>query len=474
MALLTLLACARCPTFGEMTVTDPEGVATDDVLAEINQALADFEAWTGRDGVCVPGIEVQQDIPVESGSDVAGLYRGEDDPILIQSGNGAGPHQAVIHELCHALDYHEDLLASWPEGVFPAESVDESADYPTETARAHEAFARACQDGPEDFTLAAAIDGECGTLTGGVAEGDYLETIVYAAFPRTTVDPTPFSVAVDARPVVIGDEYWVYGAMGFEGTVAVLAGLSATDTDPATLGVLQIDPATGTVLAWTEITTLTPDDRVWTANSDDAPVALVATPGAAGSETTTEAFLVDLPGGTATNLGLDGLPVDPQAAAYMQGILYVASGTMDLPLLTAWDLEAGTRAEVAPTEAEHYPGVYALRPTPDGVEKLDHDGLYRLGEGGTWTSLATAPAYFYNFIPLADQQRLWIGGAGSTPALLDVASDQWRLPEDQCGAQAIFGPTALFAIDGEPFVLGAEPDGSGHVLYALAVDAGAA
>lgn len=64
MVVLLLVACARCPTFEEMEVTDPDSVGDEGLVAEIEGAVADFQAWTGREGVCVPD---REPILVEAG-----------------------------------------------------------------------------------------------------------------------------------------------------------------------------------------------------------------------------------------------------------------------------------------------------------------------------------------------------------------------------------------------------------------------
>lgn len=67
-----------------MAVEDPDGVATYDMLTEITTAVTDFAAWTGREGACVPSVEVRADVPEqEPDSDVVSLYQGDHHGILV-------------------------------------------------------------------------------------------------------------------------------------------------------------------------------------------------------------------------------------------------------------------------------------------------------------------------------------------------------------------------------------------------------
>lgn len=467
MVLLSLLACARCPTFAEMAVEDPDGVATDDMLTEITTAVTDFAAWTGREGACVPSVEVRADVPEqEPDSDVVGLYQGDHHPILVQADSTLSKHDIVVHELCHAVDYHEELQESWPDGAFPAESVPEDRDYPTEADRAHEAFARACDNGPLDIVAAAALDDACGNAE--LDEGQaYMQATVYSEFSTTKLDPAPFTVTVDARPTLIGSEYDIHSATGFAGEALLLTDWYPSDTDGARAVILRVDPSTGAVLGRIELPVIGPHSTgVVMANSDGDPVAIVESFG--GSEVVSEAFRIDPQLGTATNLGLPGLPKSSMAAAVLDGRLYVADA--ETAGLFAWDLLTGDKVDMHGSTA-----IFSLQPTAGGLFVYGWDGLHSLSASGVWAELGTRPSYVMGSLGLADGKQLWLGGYDATPMLLDTPSGSWRLPENPCDTAPIVfgGPWAMFRVDDQPFVLGSsEEDGTGvPVLYALDVDA---
>lgn len=447
-----------------MKVTDPDGVADEDLLSEIEGAVADFEAWTGRDGVCVPSIRVQADVPEEEpGSDVVGMYQGDHQPILVQSGSVLSAHEIVIHELCHALDYHEDLSESWPAGAFRAEDITEDLNYPKGAKRTHEDFARTCDDAPDDLTLVLALDAQCGTQSWG-DDGKFIASVVYPQFPSATINPEPFSFDVRSTVLAFGSDYWIYGAVGVEGELLVLVDRLDEGIDRGRVGVLRIDPTTGEVEDWVEILTGVPEQWLRLALSDEALVALISRPGtgADGEEPLTEAFRFDPTTGTTINLGLEGLPTSPGAAAYIDGILYVSSYTG----LSSWDTSDGSR-----TDLDTDPSISRLVPTPEGLEKETLDGVFRLVEG-SWVTLVTKPAYFWSFLPMGGDQRLWLGGPSSTLAIFDGASSEWRLPEDACTPQDIFSNVSMLTVDGEPFVLGETAYGSGvPALFGLDVQA---
>lgn len=367
-----LLGCAPCPTFGDMTVEDPDDLASDNMLADIDAALSDFAAWTGRDGVCVPRIEVQEDVDVERDPyhNAVGVYQGEHSPILIEAGRGAATHDIVVHELCHALDYHEGLGDTWPEDAFPADSVETNLSYPTVDSRVHEAFARSCSIGPSDLGITAALDEQCGTAQLTDAQ-EFLTEVVYPAF-QSELDPAPFGVTVDARPVAIRaaagvqGEYEIEGAVGYEGEVLVL--VTSYDAEMiASAVILRVEPATGDLLGRIEIPAIGPKaSAVVMAVSDGDPIALVQSFGT--TVTTTEAFRIDPGAEIATKIDLSGLPRASDAAAYMHGVLYVADVTT--ATLASWDVATGVRTDL-PSDS----WVFSLAPTPEGLERAGWDCL---------------------------------------------------------------------------------------------------
>lgn len=463
MLLLALLAChAECVAFEDMTVFDPDDLAGADMTTEIEAAIMDFAAWTGREGVCVPGVEIVADVPEDDPDNPkVGTYEGPHDRILVQADATLSTRDITVHELCHALDYDEDLEESWPEGAFTAGSVDPDLDYDSVDTRTHEAFARACAGGPTDLVVAAALDTQCGRLELTAADV-YISTTVYPAYATTTFDPTPFTVTIDARPVDIDPRYAIYGAAGYDGEVLVLVDWYDPGLDGYRVGVLRLDPGTGSLLGRIDIRGLRPyASGVRMAVSDGRPVALVYAYG--GDAETTMAYEIDPTAGTATNLGFAGLSRYVDAAADLDGVLYVAgraTGDGGGPELTAWDHTTGASTRLL---ADTW--VWALQPSSAGLERGDMSGMYRLEADGLWIPLATRPSYFLGFLPTSANERLWFGGPDETPALLDMATHQWRLPADPCAVPPLVGIRALFTTDDGPFVLAASAaDGTGTQL----------
>lgn len=148
--LWLLLACIDCPAFEDLVVTGDES-------GEIASVVAEFAAWTGRDGVCVPRIDVVE--VVADDADVAGRFVAPGEPIEIAASNGSVA-RVVRHELCHALDAVEGL-ADPLAGTLDADAVD-PVRYADDELRRAEAFALVCEAGPAEVDFAAALEARCG------------------------------------------------------------------------------------------------------------------------------------------------------------------------------------------------------------------------------------------------------------------------------------------------------------------------
>jgi hypothetical protein len=126
-----------------MTIDDPQGLASSSEITMLQDAIDDFAGWTGRSGVCVPGLEVVREEEI----DAWGQYNGPGKPIQI-----AMPANFVAwHELCHALDRQEGFSRRY-SSFFPPDIDD--PDPPSES------FAYACQLVWE-VGLLAGMDGSC-------------------------------------------------------------------------------------------------------------------------------------------------------------------------------------------------------------------------------------------------------------------------------------------------------------------------
>lgn len=85
MLLLLLLACAPCPRFEEMTVSDRDGVASATMLADIDQAISDFADATGRDGVCIAEVRAQENVRVAFNDAAVGKCSAERRAISVEA-----------------------------------------------------------------------------------------------------------------------------------------------------------------------------------------------------------------------------------------------------------------------------------------------------------------------------------------------------------------------------------------------------
>jgi hypothetical protein len=147
-----LLACSRsfCDTRPEdLVIEDPDGLASEGGFAAAQAGLDDFREWTARDTICVSEmrfveeIEVPRDFP--DGFDASGKYTSGTGVVRMED-HGASTRGTARHELCHGLDWTEDLSRPNAE-IFDPELFGGVSGYPEEL-RVHEAFARACAKGP--------------------------------------------------------------------------------------------------------------------------------------------------------------------------------------------------------------------------------------------------------------------------------------------------------------------------------------
>ena len=180
MLLSLLVAFAPCTSFADMALPDD--------TPALAQVVADFAAWTGREGVCVPAVEWREELSGDA--DVLGRYDGPGSPILLRSTEGTA-EVTLRHELCHALDAEEGLADALADTLDP-DSVDPLA-YPGADLRLAEAFAHACEAGPPRLALREALHESCALDLDPVAAP--LRALVYPAAPAER------PVAVGALPV---------------------------------------------------------------------------------------------------------------------------------------------------------------------------------------------------------------------------------------------------------------------------------
>ncbi len=190
VAALLFVACAPCTPFSEMTLDEPEALAP---------IVADFAAWTGRDGVCVPAVEVAA--AVDGHADLAGVYAAPGEPIVLEA--AADYRLALVHELCHALDAAEGISDDHAD---PGDAIDPVA-YPTPELRRKEAFAQVCEHGPAAVSFEAALAARCDlALDSALAE---VRAVAYPAAPpdpEVTVGPDPVGASLEGLDggVIVG------------------------------------------------------------------------------------------------------------------------------------------------------------------------------------------------------------------------------------------------------------------------------
>lgn len=193
---LALLGCRPdCASFDDMTIADPDGLLVPSSRWGIEQALIDFAAWSGRDGVCVPGIEVVDDREEWWGA----MYRGPGRPILVGP-DPDGTHQLTMHELCHALDEDEGIVEA--HGRLFHEDLLDSDNYTRKDIRRAEVFARLCDDGPQPVALLERLQDECGIEVDNLLQRQFLGDHVWTGVTPTDWDSPGYDGALGpARPV---------------------------------------------------------------------------------------------------------------------------------------------------------------------------------------------------------------------------------------------------------------------------------
>lgn len=412
MLLLGYLAACGCPSFEEMEVT---GTQDMELQGRLEAAIDDFAAWTGREGVCVPGIEVQPALWV-AGEEVGAAYAGPH--AWIRMGSDPGHvERAALHELCHAIDEQEGHSAAQPE-LFSGDDVTNDALYPTEAARRGEHFARSCASGGSSYELIFATDDLCGVSRWGF-DFAYIQREIYSALPRPTIEGSGVSFTTTSRELQVGTEVEVRDAVRSGDALLLLAEWpTAAGTE---WGLVQIEPASGARL---QTLPLGVGDSIGAGAElvrSDGP-ALVLT----GVEGNRALLQVDLALGSVHALveGLDA-PGGSAPAAWSEGVLYVTGSRADgTPLTTAWS-EEGARA-LEPLA----PG-YAIAPVPGGVELYTSAGLQRY-VGGAWVLVTDQNVGGPDVVPVLERWRLGSTLAGIGPAwvLIDAEDGSVGLPAE--------------------------------------------
>lgn len=426
------LAGCGCPSFDEMTVDDRTDMADFAFIDDIDAALADFAAWTGRDGVCVPEVRVVETI---DGETAAGIYQGPSWPILVDRGSH-DPHTTTVHELCHALDHQEGHTD--PE-LFPP--VEADSNYYTEALREREGFARACDDGPYDLGLTMFVEDACGFELRSPATR-YLDDEVWTAFSRTSGTDGAATWALADGALGLETGFTIYDTVAADGRYWLLVDWFVWLEDRYALGVVEIDPATGALVG--ERVRLPLENDVWGLFArSDAGLVVLAT-----DSTVSGARAYSVADGVAVPLDLPVLPIYPYAAALSEGVLY-ASGYDETweTTVRAWSLESRAPVVVLAPEGS----VWGLHPTPGGVEARQGGWIVRLRDG-VWERTLDLPDDVYGYARLSEHERLFF--VGNKPIVHDEETDAWRLPPGACEARALEWSLVADDPQGDTLVLG--------------------
>ncbi len=185
--MLWLLACA-CPRFDEMVVSDPDGIATPDMVAAVESAIADFASWTTAEGVCVPEVVFREALENESWQ---GAYSRPHVPIALLPQSPGVVYDAALHELCHAWDGAAGFPSSDHPELFSGDRYDPEH-YPTVVHQRSEALARACGGGREGARIQALLAERCPDVT---LPGAWLLDNVFDADAATAIDDAPGDLA---------------------------------------------------------------------------------------------------------------------------------------------------------------------------------------------------------------------------------------------------------------------------------------
>lgn len=242
MVYMLFLAGCGCPDLADTSIEDPHGIVLTEQRDAIIQAVADFEAWTGRDSVCVSHISVHQQMTDEHGS-IAGNYVARYGTINITAKSERYMRTVVFHELCHALDRTElHILETAPELFEDAIRVIDPERYDTPEKWRKEIFAQHCERGPRMLETRRTVDAMCGGATRVSPQSLYLNEEVYPYAQPPVLQQVVPTVIPPARPLALpwGEQFTVQD-IAVHGDTLVIVALSQTD-EHQRLSVASFDP----------------------------------------------------------------------------------------------------------------------------------------------------------------------------------------------------------------------------------------
>lgn len=433
--LLGWTACGECTPFEEMDVRDRTGDDRDDLVAEVEAAIGDFAAWTGRETVCVPGIDIVHD---QGGVwDYGGLYHGTHRRIDISADAAYPSHDITVHELCHALDENEDDLALRRPEAFgdPEPLLHPDTTCSDEETCIREAFAQICDDGPRDTRLEDVHEQACGIEV--LQPWDrVVQHEVYAAYHAAL---EPFAVVPQELPTFLLDRTYHPGPEGVAG-----ARLLLVDAGAAELLVVDLD----TPDAYASFPLPAAEEPEWTLLSGrEAALLVLAGP-------PVRAWRVDPAVGVSTEVDLQlDLPDDaiPEIGWLEGETLYAQYRDGDGALrFRIVDLAAGAATDV---DLDH--SVSEIWPADGGLFLFDAgDPLVgRLPSFARWAPPDGALARtelpwdaMHSACPSPDGRVLvQFHDPREGLGMLDPAEDRWEITEPPCEIGGSFYPRLLLA-----------------------------
>lgn len=443
-ALLVAHVACVCPSFADLEVTDPQGIATAGQLDTLADEVRQFARWTRRDGVCIPAVEFVPGDDPRLREHHYGLYQGLGEPVLVAEDGLGSVEETTRHELCHALDDLEHISDGNPT-VFVATDVDYWGD-PAEQ------FAVLCQERPDDLDLARALHAQCGFDATAAQEALVLEAVFPAGAPRArvagavdiSVGRTAVSLPWSGPPAAVGASSGRGLALGIPAGEQALALVMLDEFAAAQEGLVLADSVA--------------DDSRWSLIADASSAYVFAEePGGGG-------WQVDL-----ASLAVTPVYSPPTAAwgSVTRGTavgdeLWLLDAARDRPELIRWAPVTDATAERVtlgePTRERFAPGGVT-----DGVSLLsDGDTLWMAAYRGlvsysTTTGDATyhplpAPGLFHFRLSRAGRYLVTFGIFWGDPRtfllLFNVDDGLWYLPADPCGAGSVeFDP--LLVEDGD-------------------------
>lgn len=421
--MLPLLVACACPTFDDMVVEDVDGTASSETVDAARAALASFAAWTEDEGVCVPGIDLVDDVAeplfLDEGYAAGGEYRGRRRTIRISTQFPSMVGTSTFHELCHATDKlegHADALA-WPE-------VADRAIYEGEDAR-NEDFAMACQGGAPDVVLDTALVERCGAEPLLDDVDRYLADVVFPGAPR---------MDLAQGELALTDREWTW-----EGVPSYALLLDAAPYDG---GVALLELRAGTLLVEVRDATLAEVRAtvVLETGVDNAEGAFVPADEGLFVRVLTMVVADGSFSWSQHTLGVDPptwswwtLPVDDalDLAALSDGVAYALDPEW---YLHAWTLDGG---EVDVPQPPTLADPLGMFPTEGGVGIVDAAALHVLdADAGAWKTTSLLPRVATAWADLGGGRVVVL--SGSVRLLYDDGA--WAFLGDPCADDGSVDP----------------------------------